>query len=72
MGKERAAVHRAASAAADDSGNSSPNPSSPVTIPGTVPITEEDQETRVWERALPSEIKCEVLADRVFYFCSNP
>ena len=65
MGKESAAVQRAASAVADNSGNSSPNPPSPVTIVATVPITEEDQETRVWERALHSEIKCEVLADQL-------
>ena len=65
MGKESAAVQRAASAVADNSGNSSPNPSSTATVISAVPITEEDQETRVWERALHSEIKCEVLADQL-------
>ena len=65
MGKERAAVRRAASAAAADSRNSSPNPSSPVTIISSVPISEEDQGIRILERALLGEIKCEVMTDQI-------
>ena len=42
MGKERAAVRRAKSAAADYSRNSSPNPSSPTTTVSVAPISDYD------------------------------
>ena len=65
MGKERAAVRRAASATAPNSGNSSPNPSSPTMTASAVPLTEEEQAIRMLERALLGEIKCEVITDQL-------